>query len=243
MLNIAKHIQELVEFQTSFGATHNTEFTLLPKEIVDLRINMYDEEAEEFLKFFRLNNKVEILDAISDELFLFLGDVVSFGVQSAFEGDSLAEYLEYRNEMIDIVANEYKEVHGKYAPKPLTLKSLEATLGLNDFSTDNKLFADLSEEEKKETIDIIQGYFFERLLLLEIKGRILYGEKSDELISEALTIVWESNMSKLDDNKQPIINGENGVLDNDKPLGKILKSENYWTPTEKLSSLLEKYGY
>jgi predicted HAD superfamily Cof-like phosphohydrolase len=42
--------------------------------------------------------------------------------------------------------------------------------------------------------------------------------------------VLASNMSKLDDNGQPIINGENGYLDTSRPLGKILKSEKFFHP-------------
>ncbi len=42
--------------------------------------------------------------------------------------------------------------------------------------------------------------------------------------------VHYSNMSKLDENGNPIINGENGVYDETRPLGKVLKSKNYFSP-------------
>ena len=42
--------------------------------------------------------------------------------------------------------------------------------------------------------------------------------------------VQKSNMSKLDDNGKPITNGENGVMDWRKPVGKILKSKNFVEP-------------
>lgn len=42
--------------------------------------------------------------------------------------------------------------------------------------------------------------------------------------------VMNSNMSKLDENGQPIINGENGVFDSSRPLGKILKSKLFKEP-------------
>src|SRR5690606_15815691 len=45
--------------------------------------------------------------------------------------------------------------------------------------------------------------------------------------------VMDSNMSKLDSKGRPIINGENGVLDATRPLGKILKSENFFEPNLK----------
>jgi hypothetical protein len=39
-------------------------------------------------------------------------------------------------------------------------------------------------------------------------------------------------MSKLDKNEEPIINGVNG-FDDTRPIGKILKSENYFKPNLK----------
>lgn len=50
------------------------------------------------------------------------------------------------------------------------------------------------------------------------------------IIEKCFEEVQRSNMSKLDENDNPIINGENGILDNTRPLGKILKSKNYSEP-------------
>lgn len=51
-----------------------------------------------------------------------------------------------------------------------------------------------------------------------------------DIIDDVFNEITASNMSKLDDNGKPIINGQNGVLEEDKPLGKVLKSPNYWKP-------------
>jgi predicted HAD superfamily Cof-like phosphohydrolase len=53
------------------------------------------------------------------------------------------------------------------------------------------------------------------------------------IIEDCFTEVQNSNMSKLDDNGRPIINGENGVFDESRPLGKILKSKNFREPNLK----------
>jgi hypothetical protein len=37
-------------------------------------------------------------------------------------------------------------------------------------------------------------------------------------------------MSKLDDNGKPLINGENGVFDETRPIGKVIKSKNFSEP-------------
>jgi|TARA_R110000822_G_scaffold6851_15_gene28719 predicted HAD superfamily Cof-like phosphohydrolase len=47
---------------------------------------------------------------------------------------------------------------------------------------------------------------------------------------DAFREVQRSNMSKLDENKKPIVNGENGIMDTTRPTGKILKSEFFVEP-------------
>jgi predicted HAD superfamily Cof-like phosphohydrolase len=49
-------------------------------------------------------------------------------------------------------------------------------------------------------------------------------------LPKAFQEVFVSNMSKLDSDGEPIINGKNGVLDNTRPIGKLLKSELYFEP-------------
>lgn len=46
------------------------------------------------------------------------------------------------------------------------------------------------------------------------------------VFDEAFKRVYESNMSKLVDGK-PVVNGQNGVLDENHPLGKVLKPDTY----------------
>ncbi len=50
------------------------------------------------------------------------------------------------------------------------------------------------------------------------------------IAENAFQEVQNSNMSKLGKDGNPLINGENGVLDERKPLGKILKGENFFEP-------------
>lgn len=53
------------------------------------------------------------------------------------------------------------------------------------------------------------------------------------IIEKCFEEVQRSNMSKLNEVGLPIINGANGVFDNTRPLGKILKSDNYSPPNLK----------
>ena len=59
------------------------------------------------------------------------------------------------------------------------------------------------------------------------------------ILEDAFNIIHSSNMSKLDENKKPIINGDQHY-DPRRPLGKVLKSDLYWSPTEKLDQLIIK---
>lgn len=61
------------------------------------------------------------------------------------------------------------------------------------------------------------------------------------VIEEVFNVVVDSNMSKLDDNGRPIYNEFGSFYyDSNKPIGKILKSKNFFSPTEKIDSIICK---
>ena len=130
-----KQLNQLSEFQRAFNSTYNTSPTLLSDKDYVLRFKLLQEENEEYLEACRNNDKVEILDALTDQLYIVLGSIVSHGMQ--------------------------------------------------------------------------------------------------HIIEKAFDEVQASNMSKLDDEGLPIINGENGVWDESRPKGKILKSKNFFEPNLK----------
>jgi predicted HAD superfamily Cof-like phosphohydrolase len=80
--------------------------------------------------------------------------------------------------------------------------------------------------QNKDMVEILDG-IVDRIFLA-IGDAVCHGLQ-DKLV-DAFQEVVDSNMSKLDENGKPIINGENGVLDLTRPLGKILKSKNYFEP-------------
>jgi predicted HAD superfamily Cof-like phosphohydrolase len=88
------------------------------------------------------------------------------------------------------------------------------------------------EDPKKELVDAIAD------MLYILSGTIVHHGLEDD-IQEAFDIVHASNMSKLDDNGKPIINGKNGAYDESRPMGKVLKSNNFKEPDFK--NILEKY--
>ena len=130
-----KQLNQLSEFQRAFNSTYNETPSLLEEEDYILRYKLLKEENEEYLEACVNDDKVEILDALTDQLYIVLGSIVSHGMQH-------------------IIEKAFSEVHN-------------------------------------------------------------------------------SNLSKLDDEGLPIINGENGVWDESRPKGKILKSKNFFEPNLK----------
>lgn len=102
----------------------------------------------------------------------------------------------------------------------------------------SKLRYDLMIEEVDEYIDAVHKKDLIAILdskidqLYILAGSILEHGLQD-VFMRAFEHVHESNMSKLDENGQPIINGENGVYDESRPKGKVLKSPGYYPPNLK----------
>lgn len=127
-----EQINQLIQFQKSFKSNYATQPCLLSEDDWKLRLELSQEELDEYKEACENKDLVEILDSILDRLFLAFGDAVCHGLQ---------------DKLID---------------------------GFNE--------------------------------------------------------VMRSNMSKLDDNGEPLINGVNCELDNSRPFGKILKSKNFFEP-------------
>lgn len=93
----------------------------------------------------------------------------------------------------------------------------------------------LSKEELDEYLEACQSNDMVEILdaivdriFLAIGDAVCHGLQ-DKLV-DAFQEVVDSNMSKLDENGEPIFNGANGVFDSSRPLGKLLKSKLYREP-------------
>jgi len=97
---------------------------------------------------------------------------------------------------------------------------------------------DLMKEENEEYLEACQaGDIVEVADALGDMLYILCGTIIEHGFQDKITDIFEeiqkSNMSKLDKEGKPVVNGENGIHDASKPMGKILKSENFFTPNIK----------
>lgn len=95
-----------------------------------------------------------------------------------------------------------------------------------------ELRLDLMREELTEYKDACTNVDLVGVLdSLVDQAYILYGtilrHGLQDVFEKAFDMVHENNMSKLGPDGKPIINGENGVLDPDKPIGKVLKPKDF----------------
>lgn len=101
----------------------------------------------------------------------------------------------------------------------------------SDFDLRYKLMREENEEyleacQNNDLIEVADALGDQLFVLL---GTIVSHGLQD-LIIPIFNEITASNMSKLDENGNPIINGQNGVFDETKPIGKILKSDKYFKP-------------
>lgn len=100
-------------------------------------------------------------------------------------------------------------------------------IGQKDYELRFKLMEEENQEYLQACIDKdlveIGDALGDKLYIL--LGTILSHGMQD-VISEVFTRIHESNMSKLENGK-PVINGENGVFDSTRPLGKVLKGKSF----------------
>ena len=115
-----------------------------------------------------------------------------------------------------------------------TYNETPTLLSEEDWKLRYKLSLEELEEYKEacEQGDIVEIFdaILDRLFLAF--GDAVSHGLQDKLI-DGFNEVVRSNMSKLDNNGKPLINGENGVWDETRPKGKILKSQNFFEPNLK----------
>lgn len=105
---------------------------------------------------------------------------------------------------------------------------LRYKLGLEEL---NEYLQATQDNDKVEIADALADQLYILLGTIRIHGL-------SHLIEPIFNEVHRSNMSKLDENGQPLLNGVNCPLDETRPLGKVLKSK-FFTPPNILSLIDE----
>ncbi|MBS9767374.1 MAG: nucleoside triphosphate pyrophosphohydrolase family protein [Flavobacteriaceae bacterium] len=74
------------EFHEAFGLGVAEEPTVaLPKEVLELRYKLMDEENKEYLEAVQNNDLVEVADALGDMLYILCGTILEHGMQYKIE--------------------------------------------------------------------------------------------------------------------------------------------------------------
>lgn len=203
------------EFQKAFKLLYNTEPTLLTDEQIDLRYKLFLEEFNEFVEGH---------------------EAYSLGLEYFTSKNEVKEHsFTY---MVDAVCDMYYILFGTLVSHGWKMDYIDHNRLLNNYdkSTSNSLLLlDLAEItlKYKQNLSFRQtptcGYSFVKKQISLVK-KLSFNLGINTIIDELFLEVHKSNLSKLDINGNPLINGENGVLDKSKPLGKVLKSEFFKEP-------------
>lgn len=117
-----------------------------------------------------------------------------------------------------------KSFNSTFSDEPVLLAPKDYELRFKLMKEENKEYLQASQDGNMvEVADALGDQLFVLLGTIVSHGM-------QHIIDDVFNEITASNMSKLDENGKPIINGQNGVLEEDKPLGKVLKSTNYWKP-------------
>ncbi len=85
MKNKLKAVREFHEHE-AFGLGVAEEPTVaLPKEVLELRYKLMDEENKEYLEAVQNNDLVEVADALGDMLYILCGTILEHGMQYKIE--------------------------------------------------------------------------------------------------------------------------------------------------------------
>jgi predicted HAD superfamily Cof-like phosphohydrolase len=79
-------LQAVQAFHEAFGlGVSQCPIDNLPKDIVNLRFNLMQEENEEYLEAAQNNDLIEIADALGDMLYILCGTILEHGLQHKIE--------------------------------------------------------------------------------------------------------------------------------------------------------------
>lgn len=120
---------------------------------------------------------------------------------------------------------DFQQTFGQVVNRKPTLVDLElANLRFELMKEENEEY--MQAVIDKDVVEVADALGDQLYILI---GTIL-SHGMQEVIVDVFNEIHRSNMSKLDENGKPIINGQNGVLDITRELGKVLKSPRYSKP-------------
>jgi predicted HAD superfamily Cof-like phosphohydrolase len=163
----------------------------------ELRLNLFLEEFREFTKATYENDKIEQLDGAIDQLYILFGSVHYHGLGTVFNDFVQGEAFNANTPVTEHIVNIDN-----------ILESFTKTYIYGNFTYSSLLLFHVE----------LCGSVLSLIMKLELEGAF-----KQNSFATAFLEVHNSNMSKLDDNGNPIFRGD----------GKVLKSSNYFKPNLK----------
>ena len=87
-------LEAVTRWMKAFFVPMNEKYGNIPKDRYELRFELMKEENEEYLKACQDNNQVEILDALTDKLFVLMGSYAEHGVSQELLDKAFKEVLD-----------------------------------------------------------------------------------------------------------------------------------------------------
>lgn len=259
------NFEKVIDFNKCFSHkvsnTHYTDIFTNEPNLVDLRLKLIKEEIEELQDAFKIYDIVEVIDALSDILYVVYGMCAAFGISID------EEYMKYISLILD-------KDEGNNIKNDLTNFQLTRLLVKDENNYILKNFLENCNDNNyynllKNNLENISNNYYQieegcnnrdfdkiiRYLLLLIEDTYSFGIRINVNLDESFAIVHDSNMTKICDNEQLAIETVNwykssntkydspiykhtefGYIILNESTGKILKSIKY-TPAN-FSSLL-----
>lgn len=206
---IQQGIVKVREFQKAFNLTNNYQLTDVSVDEIELRYSLFVEEFKEFEDGYKhyLAGLEYFVDKSGDRVhaFTYMCDAICDMLYILF-GTS--------------ITHGFNDANFNFEKKFLILSADENILSLISNLSRESIIYRFDEKSRLEVVE----FSIYRVLQIAIELNVL------DALDEMFTEVHKSNLSKLDDEGNPLINGNNWVLDVNKPLGKVLKSKNFFEP-------------
>ncbi|MDG2396582.1 MAG: nucleoside triphosphate pyrophosphohydrolase family protein [Flavobacteriaceae bacterium] len=113
-----KQLNSVKKFHQAFKIRYNEKPTSdLPREIIDLRYKLMDEENKEYLEAAYNDDMVEIADALGDMLYILCGTIITHGMQHKID-EVFSEIQRSNMSKLDLNGNPIYRGDGKVLKGP-----------------------------------------------------------------------------------------------------------------------------
>lgn len=125
-----EQIKKVQEFHSTFGIQNNEKFDLISPLDAKLRYELMREENEEYIDACNKNDKVAILDSLTDQLYVLLGTIIKHGAQNIIQ-DAFDLVHENNMSKLDENGKVIRDENGK-VKKPSNFKPVDLSNIVNN---------------------------------------------------------------------------------------------------------------